>query len=71
YVQEIHRSELPAVVKNAAESKYPKYRFDDIDTIRRGTEIFYKIEMEHKSSGSEVKFLIGEDGAILEQTFDY
>jgi hypothetical protein len=71
YVQEIYHSELPAIVKNAAESKYPKYRFEDIDKIRQGSEVFYKIEMERKSSDLEVKLLIKDDGAILEEKLDY
>jgi hypothetical protein len=71
YIQEIRRTELPATVKNAAESKYPKYRFEDIDKIWRGTAVFYKVEMENKSSDMEVKLIIGEDGVILNETFDY
>jgi hypothetical protein len=61
-VEEIRRTELPDVVKNAAEAKYPKYRFEDIDKIRRGTEVFYKIEMELRDT--EVKLLIKSDGTI-------
>jgi hypothetical protein len=71
HVREIYRSELPAIVKNAAENKYPKHNFEDIEKVRRGTEIFYKIEMESKSLDSEVKLLIGEDGTIQEERFDY
>jgi hypothetical protein len=71
HVREIYRSELPAIVKNTAENKYPKYKFEDIEKIRRGSEVFYKIEMERKSSNPEVKLLIGEDGAILKELFDY
>ncbi|MDR2293430.1 MAG: PepSY-like domain-containing protein [Prevotellaceae bacterium] len=70
-VQEIFRSELPAVVKNAAETKYPKYNFEDIDKISRGTEIFYKIEMERSFSDAEVKLLVKSDGSIIEEKFDY
>ncbi|MDR0754588.1 MAG: PepSY-like domain-containing protein [Prevotellaceae bacterium] len=70
-VQEIFRSELPAIVRNAAEAKYPKYSFEDIDKISRGTEIFYKIEMERSFSDSEVKLLIKSDGTVLEEKFDY
>ena len=62
-VEEIYRSELPAVVKNAAKTKYPKYNFEDIDKIRRGTEVFYKIEMEYRDT--EVKLLIHADGTIV------
>jgi hypothetical protein len=68
-VEEIYRSELPAVVKNAAEAKYPKYHFEDLDKIRRGTEVFYKIEMEHRDT--DVKLLIKSDGTILEDRIDY
>lgn len=67
-VEEIRESELPAVVKNAAESKYPKYHFEDIDRIRRGTETFYKIEMEKSSSDSEVKLIIKSNGTIIEES---
>jgi hypothetical protein len=63
-VEEITRSELPAVVKNAAEAKYPKFGFEDIDRIRRGTEVFYKIEMEHRDT--DVKLLIKSDGTVSE-----
>ena len=62
-VEEIRSSELPAVVKNAAEAKYPKFRFDDIYKVRRGTETFYKVEME--KSKTEVKLLISSSGVIL------
>ena len=68
-VEEIYRSELPAVVRNAAETKYPKYSFEDIDKIRRGTEVFYKIEMEHRDT--EVKLLVKSDGTVPDQKFDY
>jgi hypothetical protein len=68
-VEEMYRSELPAVVKNAAESKYPKYHFEDIDKIRRGTEVFYKIEMELRDM--EVELLIRSDGVILSEKIDY
>jgi hypothetical protein len=68
-VEEIYRSELPAVVKNAAEAKYPKYHFEDIDKIRRGTEVFYKIEMELRNT--EIELLVRSDGTILKEKIDY
>jgi cytochrome P450 len=67
-VEEIYRSELPAVVRNTAETKYPKYRIEEVERIRRGTEVFYKIEMEHRDS--EVKILVKSDGTALDGTFD-
>ena len=42
-----------------------------MDKIQRGTEVFYKIEMENRASDLEVKLLIKENGTILEETFDY
>jgi hypothetical protein len=69
-VEETYLSELPAVVKNAAEAQYPKYHFEDIEKIRRGTDVFYKIEMEHRDM--EVKLLIRpEDGLVPESRIDY
>jgi hypothetical protein len=68
-VEEMYRSELPAVVKNAAETKYPKFHFEDIDKIRRGTEVFYKIEMERRDV--EVELLIRSDGIICDERIDY
>jgi hypothetical protein len=68
-VEETYRSELPAVVNNAAEANYPKYRLEDIDKIRRGTEVFYKIEMELRDA--EVKLLIRSDGTALSDKTDY
>jgi hypothetical protein len=70
-VEETYPSELPAIVKSAAEKKYPKYNLEDIDKICRGTEVFYKIEMENKSAGIEVRLLIKDNGTIVEETFDY
>ncbi|MDR1022426.1 MAG: hypothetical protein LBL94_04020 [Prevotellaceae bacterium] len=68
-IEEISRSELPAVVKNAAEAKCPKYHFEDIDKIRRGTEVFYRIEMELRDT--EVKLLVQSNGTITEEKIDY
>jgi hypothetical protein len=70
-VQEIYASELPAIVKNAAENKYPKYYIEDIDKIQRGSEVFYKIEMEQ--GDSEIKLLVKSDSTIIQviQEMDY
>jgi hypothetical protein len=71
YVQEIYRSELPVSIRKVAQSKYPKYALEDIEKIRRGSDVFYKVEMENEPSNMEVKLLIKEDGTILNETFDY
>jgi hypothetical protein len=70
-VEEIRSSVLPAVVKNAAEAKYPKYKIEDIHKIRRGTETFYKVEMEKRFSDTDVKLFIKSDGTVLEERIDY
>lgn len=69
YSQEISKTELPAVIKNIAESKHPKYKFEDIKIIRKGSETFYKIEMEHRDV--EVKFVLTENGSTVNERFDY
>jgi len=68
-VEEFRSWELPAVVKNAAEAKYPNSKFDDIAKIRRGTETLYKVEMGKRDV--EVKLLIKSDGTVLNERFDY
>jgi hypothetical protein len=70
-VEEIRPSELPAVVRNTAEGRYPKFHFEDMEKIRRGTETVYKIEMEKSFSDMEVKLLVDSGGKILEERFDY
>ena len=67
-VEEMYRSELPAIVKNAAKAKYPKYHFEDIDKIRRGTEVFYRIEMEHRDM--EIELSVRSDGVITNEKTD-
>ncbi|GHV26089.1 hypothetical protein FACS1894176_06110 [Bacteroidia bacterium] len=61
-------SNLPGVVKSAAEKLYPKYRFDDVKKVRKGSETFYKIEMERR--GSEAKMVIKQDGTTVEKWCD-
>ena len=68
-VEEIYRSELPAVVKNAAEARYHKYHFEDIDRISRGTEVFYRIEME--LGDAEIELTVRSDGTITDEETDY
>jgi hypothetical protein len=63
YGCDIKASNLPATVKSAAEKLYPKYRFDDVKKVRKGSETFYKIEMERR--GSEAKIVIKEDGTTV------
>jgi hypothetical protein len=68
YTQEIRGSGLPAIVKNAATSKYPGYRFEDLKKIQRGSEIFYKMEMER--GDTEIELLMKSDGTIINEKLD-
>ncbi|MDR2472494.1 MAG: hypothetical protein LBD53_02865, partial [Tannerella sp.] len=65
---EISVRELPAVVKNAAESRHPKFRFEDLDKIIRGSETLYRIEME--LNDFDVKMLIRSDGTVVSDIDD-
>jgi len=70
-IEEIRKSALPAVVKNAAEAKYPKFRIRDTYKIRRGTEIVYKVEMEKSFSDTEVTLFVKSNGVVLDERIDY
>ena len=65
YVQDLLKSELPAVVLNSAQAKLPGYRFDDIDKVVKGTRTYFVIEMERGEM--ESKLVISNDGKILDE----
>ena len=69
FVQDIRASELPAIVRTAAEARFPKYRFEDIEKVVKGTRTFFKIEMEHRNH--EVTMFILNDGTFLNETIRY
>lgn len=56
YKIDIKEYDMPAVVKNAAMSKYPNYKFEDIEKIVRGSETFYKVEMEKDNTDIKANF---------------
>lgn len=68
YKVEIGEQELPAIIKNAARAKYPDYHFEDIDKIVRGSETFYKMELERGKI--EVKLTYKKDGTLVTEYFD-
>jgi len=70
-VEEIYKSALPTIVKNAAQAQYPKFRIEDIRKIRRGTETVYKVEMEKSFSDMEVTLFVKSDGVVLNEGIDY
>lgn len=67
--EEITSKELPAIVKNTAENKHPKYLLSDLKKIRHGSETFYKLEMERGEI--EYKLTIQSDGKIINENVDY
>lgn len=68
YIVEIKEVDLPAIVKNAAMAKYPNYKFDDIEKVVRGSETFYKIEME--KGKYDVKAIFKPEGAFVKEIYN-
>jgi hypothetical protein len=68
YGCEVRKSALPAAVRRAVEESYPRYRFDEIKEVHKGTAVFYKIEMERRDS--EVKLVVGSDGSFVDNWVD-
>lgn len=68
YTIEIKEVDLPAIVKNAAMSKYPNYKFDDIKKVVRGSETFYKVEME--KGKSDIKAIFKQEGTFIKQIYN-
>jgi hypothetical protein len=68
YYYEIKASKLPVAVRDAAKGRYPKYRFDEIKKIHKGTAVFYKIEMECRDS--EFKIVVKSDGSFVDKWID-
>ena len=68
YIVDIRESDLPAIVKNAAMSKYPNYKFDDIEKVVKGSETFYKVEME--KGKSEIKAVFNPNGIFVKEVFN-
>lgn len=68
YECESYENQLPAVVKNAALSKYPNFRFDDVDKIVKGKETSYKVEL--KKGKLDIKIRLKDDGTIINEYFD-
>ena len=65
YKQDIRSSELPAIVKTAAKAQFPTYRFEDVEKIVKGTQTFYKIEMELRNH--DVTIYVASDGKIMNE----
>ena len=68
YLYEISESALPAIVKNAAQAKYPNYEFEDIKKVIKQAGVQYIVEMEKKDK--EVKAIFKENGTFVKVLFD-
>ncbi|MDR0574748.1 MAG: PepSY-like domain-containing protein [Tannerella sp.] len=68
-IYDIYQSDLPDLIKKQITSKYPNYRFDDIERIIKGTDVSYNVEMER--GDVDVRIIIKSDGTIISQMEDY
>ncbi len=60
---DISRSQVPAEVKNAVKTEFPRYRIEDATRIVQGTETFYKVELERGEI--EIKATFRTDGTFV------
>jgi hypothetical protein len=65
---DIPNRDVPAIVSNAALAKYPRYKIEDADKIRKGSNTFYKMEVEQKDS--EIKVIYKDDGTFIKEWLD-
>jgi len=68
YKLDLKESQLPAIVKNAAITKYPNSKIDDIKKIVKGTETIYKLEL--KKDKMEKEALFNSKGTFLKELMD-
>jgi len=69
YIHDIYQNDLPAAVTNKIKAEYPNYRFSEVERIAKGTEILYKVEVER--GDMEVKYIIKNDGTVVNKMIDY
>ena len=68
YSLDMRESQLPAIVKNAAITKYPNSKIDDVKKIVKGTETMYKLELKKEKTEREVLF--NSNGTFLKELID-
>lgn len=68
YLVELKTRALPAIIKNAAQVKYPNYKFEDASKIVCGSGVLYKVEME--KGEKEVKTIFRENGTFYKEIFN-
>lgn len=69
YKRDIFENDLPAAIKNKIQAEYPTFRLSDIEEIRRGTEVIYKIEI--KKGDYEINFTYNIDGTLIGKMEEY
>ncbi|MDR1876098.1 MAG: hypothetical protein LBQ84_00585 [Flavobacteriaceae bacterium] len=69
YAFEIQPSGVPAIIRNAAKSKYPKFKLDrDAKKIVIGTKVLYRVTME--SGETEIEATYNSDGNFVKEHYD-
>lgn len=68
YMTDIPKSKIPAIVMNAFNGKYPKYKIDDVDKITAGKHVYYEIEGER--GDLDIKALFKDDGTFIKELRD-
>jgi hypothetical protein len=69
YAFEIRLSEVPAIIRNAAKSKYPKFKLDrDAKKIVMGTKVLYRVTAE--SGETEIEATFNADGSFAKEQYD-
>ncbi len=69
YKYDVSASKLPAAVKSQAKQKYPGYRIEGAETIRKGTATAYKVSLEKKETDIEAYY--SPDGTFLGEQIDW
>lgn len=68
YLFDVRTSSLPAIVKNAVNQKYPKFKIDDVDRFYKGSVAGYKVSVEKDNLEYEAWFR--EDGTFISELQD-
>lgn len=70
YVMDIREREVPAIVTNAAISRYNNYVIEDVKKVVKGTRLMYAVELENDKLRSEVKAVFSHDGKFVKEIYD-
>ncbi|GHT41062.1 hypothetical protein AGMMS49965_10280 [Bacteroidia bacterium] len=69
YIFDIRLSQVPANIKNAAQTKYPAFKFDrDAKKIIKGKKVLYQVTLEKRETEIEATF--NSDGSFVKEHYD-